>query len=587
MDLVEERKRVGDAWRVFRSTNASKGPFEYRKPGGDARKTWNAPATCAEYEEQDRFHGLYRAPTFFRGTVEDYITVVEDYPDAHELRAKLRADVDDDVTLGSDAVLLAQARVRMYHREQADATTPSGRKAAEDNAGVWQHESQRALVSAQQRFVLREQDKAGPRWQVRYNTEAWTHDKAHRAIYRDLSTGEDQHDPPSTIDRYIMAVEDTTPSLDREHELDAARSHVLVRTCIDTARSRRQDFPGWELELRFLYHKVVTDQGTDYTAAGCQLVATTRYVYGLELAIQVCQTRDNRFDAEWKGELYLALLQHLKGEGSSELDEARADMPRSVALGLAACEDHLGMDRALGTARWTEERDKLQSRLDEPAAEEEEALPHKRRGVRTGAGALPFAPDTSSRTLSLQRLVQSKHEQVPDAAGYVPFRTNAIVMTCVGKGQCVLEAVRFATACRQYSRETFGLPKRGDVNLKELVRGARLNRDFPFTFVKQRPTVWAGLPRLPWGIYMGRVVVGEFSHIIVYDTWRHLLFLGGDRSDRRAAPRGWYVEEEEVQDPAVFEKFMMDMLGPQLQRKVDAIYRIDVHAKRLRDTSYC
>ena len=579
---------MGDAWHVFRSTNTSKGRFEYRKAEGDTRKTWHPPATCAEYEAQDRFHGLYRVPQFFNGVVQDYVTVVEDFPDAHELRAKLRADVDDDTMLGSDAPLLAEARVRMYQREQADATTPSAREAAQGLIGIWQHETERALVSAQQRHVLREQHKAGPRWQVRYNMHAWTHDKVHRAVYRDVATGEDFHEAPSTIDRYIMAVEDTTPSLEREHELDVARDYVSVRTCIDTARSRRDSSLGWETELKFLYCKVVTDQGTDYTVDGCRLVDTTRRVYGLDAAITECQSRDNRFDPEWKAELYLALLCKHRGTPSHELDEARTYLPRDVALGLAAHEEHLGMERVMGDDGWREERDRLQARLDEPEQSERPAeVPAPRRGVRTGAGALPFAPDTSCRALAAKRCVQSTHEQNPDASGYVPFRTNAVVMTCVGKGQCVLEAVRFGTGDRTLSRATFGLPKSGDVDIKALVHGARRNRSLPYRFVKQSPTTWAGLPRLPWGIYLGRVVVGEFSHVIVYCTWRHMLFLGGDRSDRRAAPRGWFVEDDEVQDPAKFEAFMLDMLGPQLQRRVDAVYRVDVHAKRLSDTSYC
>ena len=587
MDLAEERKRVGDAWRVFRSTDASKGRFEYRKPGSDsARKTWTPPPTCDAYAAEDPFHGLYRAPDFFNGTVEDYVKVVEDYPDAHELRAKLRADVDDDGTLGMDAVLLTEARVRMYQREQKSATTPSARAAAEASMAVWQHELQRAVVAAQQRFVLREQDKAGPRWRVRYDTEAWKRRKVHRAIYREEATGEDHTEPPCPIDRYIHAVQDPTPSLEREHELDMARDHVQVRTCLDTARSRREDFPGWEVELKFLYNKVVTDQGVAYTAAGCQLVATARYVYGLDLAIEECRTRDNRFEPEWKGELYLALVRRHKGVPCDELDDARAALPRDVVLGLSAFEEHLGMDRALGTERWSDERDRLQARLDDE--DDTPEAPAKRRRVRTGAGALPFAADTSSRAFALKRAVLSRHEQQPDASGYVPFRTNAVVTTSLGKGQCVLEAARCATADRTLSRATFGLQeKRGDVNLKALVHGARANRDFPFRFTKQPPTSWAGLPRLPWGIYMGRVVVGDFSHMIVYCTWRHMLFLGGDRSDRRAAPRGWHLEDSEVQDPRRFETFMLDLLGPQLQRRVDAVYRVDVRVSRIADTCYC
>lgn len=586
MDLEEERKRVGERWLVFPSTDTSKGRFEYRKPG-DSRKTWNSPPTCSEYAEQDRFHGIYRAPEFFNGTVEDYVRVVEEYPDAHELRSKLRADVDDDTVLGSDATLLAEARVRMYQRDKAAATTPSARDAAEERMAIWQHETQRAVVAAQQRFLIREQDKAGPLWRVRYDTDRWRRDKVHRAIYHNIQSQQDFTEAPCPLNRYICAVEDPDPSLEREHELDIARDNLPVRTCIDTARSRREDFHGWELELKFLYAKVVTDQGTEYSAAGCQLVAITRHVYGVDLAIEEASTRDNRFDPEWKAELYLALLLKHRGENCDTIDEARADLPRAVVLGLSAYEEHLGMQRALGTERWCAERDRLQACLDEAEDTEESHPPQKRRRVRTGAGALPFLTSASSRVLALERPVLSTHEQEPDESGYVPFRTNEVVMTLLGKNQCVLEAVRFATACRYLSRDTFGLPKHGDVNMKALVDGARRNPDFPFTFVKIPATTWAGLPGLPWGIYIGRVVVGTFSHMIVYCTWRHLLFLGGDSSDSNAACRGWHLEQSEIDDPSSFEAFMRNMLGPQLQNRVDAVYRVDVHAKRLSETCYC
>ena len=161
-------------------------------------------------------------------------------------------------------------------------------------------------------------------------------------------------------------------------------------------------------------------------------------------------------------------------------------------------------------------------------------------------------------------------------------------MTCLGPGECTLEAVRFATGSYSYTRDTFGLAPTGPVSIKDVVRGAMGNKAVPFTFVKQKPTTWAGLMSLPWGIYVGRVKAGAHHHMIAYDSWRHLLFLGGGRvvGGDRVASRGWYITEDEVDHPAAFERFMMDLLGD-LWKNIDAIYRVDVHAQKLAGTSYC
>lgn len=591
MDLREERARVGDTWTVFRSNRPEKGYFEYRRVEDNFR-TWDEPDTCEAYAAQDRFDGLYRAPTFFQGVTEDYYKVVEDFPDAHNLRSKLRADVDDDNKLVA-AHLLADSRIRMFQREVHDCRVPSEKVKLQAKVALWQHESSRALVAAQQRFVLREQRKAGPRWKVRYNMQSWNNNSVHKAIYRSVETNQDHHDPPSPTERYIEAVEDDQPSRERELELDEAREHVPIRTCIDVARTRRDDNPGWELELQLLYVKVVKTHGVELTPGGCELIFTARHVYGVEKALDVAWHRNNRFDPEWKVELYLGRLLKHKDVEHAEVAEARRHLPHHLAANLLEVDEHLGMVRALGSSDWFDELNRLQVFVDtyeEPDAPPD-PVPEKshepRRAVRCGSGALPFVHGASSRVLSGQRTVQALHEQVPDGSGCVPFRTNSVVMTCIGKGECVLEAVRFATADRRLSRATFDLPKRGDINLKALVRGARLNRDFPFAFVKQTPTNWAGLPLLPWGIYLGRVVVGAYSHMIVYCSWRHLLFLGGDCGDPNAASRGWFLEEEEIKSPHTFQKFMVDLLGPQLQTRIDAIYRVDVHSKKLHDTAYC
>ena len=157
-----------------------------------------------------------------------------------------------------------------------------------------------------------------------------------------------------------------------------------IRECIDLAHSNR-DTMGWETELQFLYHKVVVEQGTTYTAASCQLVAATRRAYGLDLAIATGADRSCHFDGHWKGELYLALL--LTHRRASRVDEARADLPPAAAQGLCGVAAHLDMARTIGDATWRDEVRRLEAHAHSAA----EALPpQQRKRVRTGAGALPY-----------------------------------------------------------------------------------------------------------------------------------------------------------------------------------------------------
>jgi hypothetical protein len=453
--------------------------------------------------------------------------------------------------------------------------------------------------------------------------------------------------------RYTAAVEDQRAGIEREHELDAARGVLSVRTCLGLAIAHRDDSLQWGNEIVQLYHNTVSDQGLDYTAESGQLVAVVRRTLGPDEAIEECKERPHCFKPEWKGELYLALLH--KHRGGSLVGAARDALPYRVALGIAAMDDHLGMERTLGKAKWRAEEDLLQrvvaDKRDEPEEPEEprdvytrmlkdggdmagprgnlsrrsaekcrsialrlcigqaklageaeddawqkriseelvalEADNSSRRGLDDGSGALPFAVTGRELTkLAAMMRPLPTMTQVPDAIGNIPFRTDKVVMTCVAKGECTLEAVRFATGSNRYTRATFGLPAKGKVNIKALVQGAEANPKVPFKFVKQRPTTWAGLLRLPWGIYVGRVTTGEYDHMIAYDSWRHMIFLGGDAGDPSAVCRGWFIDDEEVADPATFERFMMGMIDG-LWKNIDGIYRVDVHAKKLIDTSYC
>lgn len=380
--------------------------------------------------------------------------------------------------------------------------------------------------------------------------------------------------------RYTAAVENQSATLEREQELDAAREPLCVRTCLGLAMERRERSLSWETELVHLYHMTVDAQGLDYTAESAQLVAAARRTLGLDAAIDECHERPHCCDPEWIGERYLALL--LKHRGGQLVEAARDLLPYSVALGISAMDDHLGMERTLGQDAWRAEEDLLRRVVADKRPE-----PGRRR-LSTGSGALPFGATTGR---ALTKLANTRRPlpamtQVPNASGYVPFRTDQVVMTCVAKGECTLEAVRFATGSNRLTRASFGLPAKGPVSIKALVQGARANPALPFAFIKQRPTTWAGLLRLPWGIYVGRATVGEHDHMIAYDAWRHIIFLGGDSRDPSAVCRGWFLDDAEIADPPTFERFMLGLLDG-LWKNVDGMYRVDVHARKLLDTSYC
>ena len=249
--LVDTSSSQASQKHSAQSQDDPQDPRDQASKNPTRRPSCKQPPSAAAYEQighacaaahvpQDRFHGIYRAPAFFNGVVADYIKVVEAYPEEHDLCAKLRADVDDDPKIGCDSILLAEARVREYQRKQAGATTPSGRKAAEKMIGVWQHEAKRAVVKAQQRYVLREQDKVGPRWKVLYDMERSTRDKVHRAIYRDVSTGEEQHEAPPAIDRGAQSQDDPCDQASKKRSAQS-QDEPQDQTGNKKARTQSQD----------------------------------------------------------------------------------------------------------------------------------------------------------------------------------------------------------------------------------------------------------------------------------------------------------------------------------------------------------
>lgn len=507
--------------------------------------------------------------------MQAYVVAVEDGRDPADLRAEVEGDVCGAGAL-RNAIDVAKGRIRHWQEQVRTGTSLTKKAEARDMVGRWQQELQATEQLDQQAAVHAEQQCVVGPWTVSYvkfdggDVFKYTHQDG-----REQST-RPPHDPEA---RYTDAVEDQRATLEREYELDAARGALSVRACLGLAIDHRENSLSWETELVHLYHMTVDAQGTDYTTESAQLVAAARRTLGLDAAIEECHERPHCCEPEWIGERYLALL--LKHRGGQLVEAARGTLTYRVALGIAAMDDHLGMERALGQDAWRAEEDLLRRVVDDKR-------PDSRRRLSRGSGALPFDVATGRALTKLAATMRPlpAMTQIPDARGYVPFRTDRVVMTPVAKGECVLEAVRFATGSNRLSRGFFGLPAKGQVSIKALVAGARANPACPFAFVKQRPTTWAGLLALPWGIYVGRATVGEFDHMIAYDAWRHMIFLGGDAGDPSAVCRGWFLDDDEVADPAAFERFMLGMIDG-LWKNVDGIYRVDVHAKKLLDTSYC
>jgi len=203
--------------------------------------------------------------------------------------------------------------------------------------------------------------------------------------------------------------------------------------------------------------------------------------------------------------------------------------------------------------------------------------------------------------------------------GHVPFRTDAIEHNSIGERECVIEALRAATGER-YSRKSLGLDLKGDLNFRHVVHTlGRVNT--PFRLQKSKPVSWSDLLAKPPGIYIGRAMLkdGE-AHYMVYDAWRHLVFVGGDppppdddptdqylffspdsdegppplidandelifpKPEPSCAGRSWFVEEHELQEPSKFQEYMMQTLN--VRGGIDNLYSVNIIAKRARDTHY-
>jgi hypothetical protein len=50
------------------------------------------------------------------------------------------------------------------------------------------------------------------------------------------------------------------------------------------------------------------------------------------------------------------------------------------------------------------------------------------------------------------------------------------------------------------------------------------------------------------------------------------------------ADRGWFVDDDEVEDPDRFAAFMHGLIDG-LANGLDTVYRVDVHAKKLQETN--
>ena len=185
----------------------------------------------------------------------------------------------------------------------------------------------------------------------------------------------------------------------------------------------------------------------------------------------------------------------------------------------------------------------------------------------------------------------------------IPFRTDAVEHNSVGERECVVEALRAALGNNRLTRSTLGLEACGDPNIKVALQA--LQKTTPFRFKKSPPVSWSGLLSKPPGIYIGRALLKDGEpHYMVYDAWRHLIFVGGappppepdavekllvysddeDEPPASCVGRSWFIEESELQEPCKFHEYMTKTLN--VRGGIDGVYRVDVLAAHARDTSY-
>lgn len=235
------------------------------------------------------------------------------------------------------------------------------------------------------------------------------------------------------------------------------------------------------------------------------------------------------------------------------------------------------------------------------------SAPRQKKKTRLGGGAMQCI--TGSNRVVEKSVAEKRrapdYRQVPDN-GVVPFRTNTVCVNPVGERECVLEAVRFALASNRLTRKSLELPKTGDVDFREVVRRVNDNKDLPFELSKSAPCSWSMLLTKSPGIYLFRVLLkdGE-SHYMVLDTWRMLLFTGGAAPAPAVDPldhvlfydgirpedadtdigRLFFVEDDEIAHPDKFEEWVKKTIDV-ASAGVDNMYRVDVVAKRARQTAY-
>jgi len=258
--------------------------------------------------------------------------------------------------------------------------------------------------------------------------------------------------------------------------------------------------------------------------------------------------------------------------------------------------EHINRERAKRAAK--------RKTVDEP-----DAPPTKRtRESKTcpgfaGGGAMPFIVGSKR---AVTKDVQAKRPAPTDRQepqlGMVPYRTDAVEHNPIGERECAIEAVRAALGSNRYTRASLGLAKTGDLNLKDVAYA--LQTKTAFRFAKSPPVRWSGLITKPQGIYIGRARLkdGE-AHYMVYDAWRHIMFVGGAPPPAAPDPiehlmfedapaptpdvnvgRSWFVEEHELLDPSKFQDYMCKTMN--VVRAIDNLYRVDMVAKHARKTDY-
>lgn len=351
-------------------------------------------------------------------------------------------------------------------------------------------------------------------------------------------------------------------------------------------------------------------------------VATLREELGLAAAERICQemTSDTAEEASpWykeqeqleeastPDERYIQALR--TGVGSIAQARhglsSRKDKREQVAKKICIAQMGLAEDDSAWVERIEKELQQLAGK--KRGAEAVSVMqPHTKKKARLGGGAMAFVVGSKR---AVEKDVHQRRptptERQAAKGGLVPFRTDAVEVNPIGNGECVMEAVRFAMGTKELTRAALGLPRKGDLDCRQLVHAMK-QAHTPFVLQRSAPCRWSALLSKPRGIYIFRVELkSDETHYMSIDLWRRILFVGGSAPLPSVDPleqflyydgrrpqdasvgigRTFFIEDDEMADPSKFEAWVKATIDV-ASSGVDNMYSVHLKVKHARRTSY-